>query len=89
LKTAAMLALTCADEEVRKSLASVLAPDNEGAPRSLSLSVGGKGHTLELDVKSASPSTAISTALALLRDVALFEEVWLLSRAKHGRVRRA
>jgi hypothetical protein len=83
------LVLACADAEVSESLASVLAPDNEGAPKRLLISMDRRGRLIELKIRSGSPSTALSTALALLKDAALFEEVWLLSHAKHGRVHRA
>ncbi|MDG7008196.1 MAG: hypothetical protein JRN06_08120 [Nitrososphaerota archaeon] len=68
---------------VRK-LSAVLAPDNEGLPRGLRLTMAGAGRSLRCRVESDSPSAAISTTLALMRDIALFQEVWLLSRTRRA-----
>ena len=73
--------MTCNDPEARRKLQSVLSPENEGGPRSMRLSATGVGSILRFKVGAESLQTAISTALAILRDVGLFEEVWLLS---HG-----
>ena len=81
MKPKATLALRLSNAEVRKSLGSVLAPDNEGGPRGLRLSMTGKGASMEFQVESNSPASVLSTVLALLRDIVLFQEVWLLS---HG-----
>lgn len=89
MKTTAVLKLKLEDSRARVSLLSVLAPDNQELPKGLELSVHGAGREVEFRVQSASPSTSISTVLALLRDVALFQEVWLLSRGKGGGSRRA
>ena len=89
MKSTLSLTLKLAGADVRQALASVLAPDNEGAPRGLRLSMGGKGVVMELVVDSDSASSAISTALAFLRDISLFQEVWLLSHGKPAQVQRA
>jgi len=39
---------------------------------------------LEFVVSAGSPSGSLSTILAVLRDITLFQEVWLLSRKKMG-----
>ena len=70
-----------------KSLSAVLAPDNEGLPQGMLLSMSIKGKVLELVVSAGSPSASLSTILALLRDITLFQEVWLLSREKGGMAR--
>jgi hypothetical protein len=82
LKSTLALTLKLHSVDVREGLASVLAPDNEGVPHGLRLSVGGRGAVMEFRIESDSPSTAISTILALLRDIILFQEVWLLSHGK-------
>jgi hypothetical protein len=84
MKTTAALEVRCVDDEVRRSLESTLSPDNEGGPRELRLSMKGRGRRLSFEVETDSPSTSVSTALALLRDIALFQEVWLLSRPGQG-----
>jgi len=82
MKTAIRLSIGCVDVRVRRQLASVLTPDNEGTPRGMTLKMESRGKTLEFRIASDSPSGAASTAMAVLRDVHLFEEVWLLSRAR-------
>jgi hypothetical protein len=88
LKTTATLTLEFSDARSRRSLAEVLAPDNRELPRGLSLNGGGGPKSIQLTMESESPSTSLSTALAFLRDIALFQEVWLLSHDKDGRVGR-
>ena len=88
MRSKAILALRLSSVKVRKSLESVLAPDNEGAPRGLRLSTTGKGSAMEFRAESDSPASVLSTILALLRDIALFQEVWLLSQGEGGRVQR-
>jgi hypothetical protein len=87
LKTSVTLSLTCKDSDDRRRLQSVLSPDNEGGPRSLKLSAKRVGNILEFKVGADSLPTAVSTALAILRDVSLFEEVWLLSQYGDAKVR--
>jgi len=89
LKSRAKLDLRLSGPDVGESLFSVLAPDNEGAPRGLRLSMTRRGASIGMLIESDSISTVISNLLALLRDVALFEEVWLLSHGTGGRVQRA
>jgi hypothetical protein len=89
LKSTASLTLELADESVTRALASVLAPDNEGLPHGLRLSMASEGSKMEFEVESDSPGTTLSTILALLRDIHLFQEVWLLSQGKDARVRGA
>jgi hypothetical protein len=84
LKTGVKLRFRCISSDVGKQLGSVLAPDNAAAPRGLVLSMSSMGNTVSFQMGSDSPSTALSTAMAILRDVSLFEQVWLLSRANDG-----
>ena len=87
MKTTAILTLRLKNDEVTQALSSVLAPDNEGLPRGLRLSVVAEGRTMKFEVESDSPSTTVSTILAIMRDVHLFREVWLLSHRDDARVR--
>ena len=82
MKTTIRLSIRCADAPVCGQLASVLTPDNEGAPRGMTLRMEARKENLEFRIASDSPTGAVSTAVAVLRDVLLFQEVWLLSRAK-------
>ena len=88
MKTRAALSLGLSTAKAMESLRSVLAPDNVGIPRGTRLSMEVMESTLVFDVESASASTALSTLLALLRDITLFQEVWLLSHGHGGGVRR-
>ena len=81
MRTTIRLSIRCADGHVCSQLASVLTPDNEGAPHGMTLKMGAKKETLEFRIASNSPGGAVSTAMAVLRDVLLFQEVWLLSLA--------
>jgi hypothetical protein len=89
LKTTAILTLKLKNDEATRALSSVLAPDNEGLPHGLRLSVVVEGRTMKFEVESDSPSTTVSTILAFMRDVHLFQEVWLLSHRDGARVRGA
>ena len=80
MKVTAELSLVMGDSGSVRSLSAVLAPDNEGLPRGLRLTMVGGRRSLQCRVESDSSSAAISTTLALMRDIVLFQEVWLLSR---------
>ncbi|MDE1857653.1 MAG: hypothetical protein KGI26_01110 [Thaumarchaeota archaeon] len=88
MKARAVLVVSCRDRGTQEGLASVLTPDNEGGPRGLGVSMRGRGSKLEILVEADSAATTLSTCLAFLRDVALFQEVWLLSHRKAARVQR-
>jgi hypothetical protein len=88
LKASATLTVRLSGAAEGKSLSAVLGPDNEGLPHGMFLSMATRGKILELEVSAGSPSASLSTVLALLRDITLFQEVWLLSRQKGGRVQR-
>ena len=84
MKAHAELELSCDDVETTRALMSVLSPDNEGGPRGLGISTAARGKDLVIQIAAESPVTVVSTCLAFLRDVSLFREVWLLSRAGQG-----
>jgi len=88
LKASATLTVRLSGAAEGKSLYAVLRPDNEGLPRGMNLSMSVRDKILQLVISAGSPSASLSTALALLRDITLFQEVWLLSRQKGGRVQR-
>lgn len=85
----ATLTVRLAGEGESRSLSAVLAPDNEGLPEGMRLSMTAEGRSIEFGVVSNSPSASLSTVLALLRDIALFQEVWLLSSQTGGRDQRS
>jgi len=84
LKASATLTVRLSGAPEGKSLSAVLSPDNEGLPQGMFLTMSTQGRELELVVSAGSPSVSLSTILALLRDITLFQEVWLLSREKGG-----
>ena len=84
MRTRVELRIGCRDGSTVKCLASVLAPDNEGAPRGMKLASAVEADHLTFTVESDSASSSLSTALAVLRDATLFQEVWLLSRPRRG-----
>ena len=88
MKASATLTVILTGAAQGKSLAAVLAPDNEGLPQGMLLSMAIRGNVLEVVVSAGSPSASLSTVLALLRDITLFQEVWLLSRQRGGQVQR-
>ena len=81
MKTRAVLSIGCSDIRAGRELARVLAPDNAGVPRGLNIAMNARQRAVRFDISSESPSSALSTVMAVLRDVSLFEQVWLLSRA--------
>ena len=88
MKCQADLTVSLAGETELRGLASVLAPDNRDLPRGLSLATSASGMSLKYVIASESASTCLSTTIALLRDIALFQEVWLLSEGHDARVHR-
>ena len=82
MKTTIRLSMRCLSVPVCCQLASVLTPDNEGTPHGMTLKMAANKETLEFRIESDSPTGAVSTAVAVLRDVFLFQEVWLLSRVR-------
>ena len=77
-----MLTVMCSSGEVRSKLNAVLLPDNRNAPRGLDISTSAAGRRLSFEIKSGSASQALSTSLAVLQDISLFQEIWLLSTAR-------
>ena len=88
MRASATLTVRLSGAAQGKSLSAVLVPDNQGLPQGMLLSMTTRGKVLELVVSAGSPSASLSIVLALLRDITLFQEVWLLSRQRGGRVQR-
>ena len=84
MKTRVELRVGCSGPTTLESLRSVLAPDNEGAPRGMKLTSVAEGGAMKITIDSDSASSSISTALAILKDMVLFEGVWLLSQSERG-----
>lgn len=88
MRTSVRIVVSCTDAVVGKSMRRVLAADNKGLPPGLALAMDGEGPSVGFKLHSESASTALSTSLAILRDISLFEEVWLLTRGSDARVKR-
>jgi pyoverdine/dityrosine biosynthesis protein Dit1 len=84
LRTAVRLSIRCGSISLGGKLGSVLVPDNEGFPSGLHFAMKVKEEEVKFEIESESFVTAVSTSLALLRDVSLFEQVWLLSERADG-----
>jgi hypothetical protein len=82
LKTRITLTIGCSTSQICRELARVLTPDNGSLPRGLDITMNAQEKAVRFDIASQSPSTVLSTVMAILRDVTLFEQVWLLSRPK-------
>ncbi len=88
MRALARLDLACSGADVRRSLVDVLSPDNKGVPAGMLLSMASRGNSVRVEVASESAQRVVSTCMSIAQDVALFEQVWLLSTASDGRVRR-
>jgi hypothetical protein len=84
MKVRFTLQIRCAGPAECKALEGVLTPDGKVVPKGLRLTASRTGGTLAFSGGSESPSTALSTAVSLLWDVALFNEVWLLSTRREA-----
>lgn len=80
--------VACSGVDVRRSLVDVLSPDNKVVPAGMRLSMAGLGSSVRVEVTSDSAQRAVSTCISIVQDVALFEQVWLLSTASDGTSRR-
>ena len=88
MKTKARLTLRCSDADNARSLGEVLAPDNVRVPRGQRLSMHRSSASLEFEADSDQAKSLASTLLSVLSDASLFQEVWLLSRARDAAVGR-
>lgn len=80
MRATAVLTMNCADGLTASRLCSVLKPDSGHPPKGLTTDLSHKGKKVAFGAASGSPSTSISTCLGVLRDAALFQEVWLLTQ---------
>jgi hypothetical protein len=73
------LVFVCGSREHALSLEAALSPDNKSVPKDQSFSSEVSGKELRFLISSPRPSSCISSALGLLSDADLFQEVWLLT----------
>ena len=73
------LTITCRSPEVAISLQTALSPDNKSVPKDQSFSSRTEGRKLCFVISSSKVSGCVSSALSLLMDSRLFEDVWSLT----------
>jgi hypothetical protein len=88
LKTGGRLTVRCEGAAVARQLEDVLAPDNTGVPRDQRFTMRRAGDSLVFLMESEALPPLVSTALSILSDASLFQEVWLLSRGRDTAVGR-
>ena len=88
MKSLGRLTVRCRDATLARSLGEVLAPDNTGVPKDQRFSMSRRHGSLVFTIESPGPSALLSTALSILTDATLFQEVWLLSRGQDAEVGR-
>jgi hypothetical protein len=79
-----LLRVRCRNPTTAKKLAAVLAPDNRVIPSDQRLAMTVASNSVALKVDSERTRSGFNTVRSILRDVALFREIWLISREKGG-----
>lgn len=70
------LVFECGSEEEAEALDAVLAPDNRSIPKDQEFASRRDGPNLSFRISSERASGCVSSALGLLSDARLFQEVW-------------
>ena len=73
------MALECAGEREAAALETVLAPDNHRVPKDQTFSFSRSANVLSFKVGSTRAASCFSSALSLLSDAKLFDELWSLA----------
>jgi hypothetical protein len=73
------LTITCGSPEEAVSLQTALSPDNKSVPKDQSFSSRTEGRDLSFLIRSPKVSGCISSALSILTDARLFQDVWSLT----------
>ncbi len=73
--------VSCLNPTTARRLASVLAPDNRGVPAEQRFSMKVRTRVVMFAVESEKLLSALTTIQSILRDLSLFREIWLISRA--------
>jgi hypothetical protein len=79
MSSRASLKVQCRDRGTALRLASVLLPDNGHLPNDQSLMMQERGRALNFEILSPRAGSLLSSAISLITDVGLFQEVSLLS----------
>lgn len=73
------LVITCSSAKEARALKDVLSPDNKSVPKDQTFSSALEGERLRFTIASPRASSCISSALGILGDAKLFQEVWALT----------
>jgi hypothetical protein len=76
--------MECNDTETARRLVEVLRPDNRHVPPDQTFVMSRMGEKVLFTVGSEKQTAAFATVESVLNDAALFQGVWLLSRARGG-----
>jgi hypothetical protein len=79
-----ILTVVCESASTAKKLAAVLAPDNRTVPPDQRIAMSVESRTVTLNVESERARSGFNTVRSVLRDIALFREIWLISRESGG-----
>jgi hypothetical protein len=79
MKFTIKVAFACATEREALSLERTLIPDNRSLPKDQRFESERSGSSLRFTIESPRPVSAVSSALSLLVDARLFQEVWGLA----------
>ena len=77
-----VLVVRCRDASTAKSLAAVLSPDNKAVPSDQLFSMKVLSKSVTLRVESERARSGFNTVRSVLKDAALFREIWLISSEK-------
>ena len=84
MRSSFLLRVRCRNPAVARKLADVLAPDNRVVPADQRLVMRVASNSVALRVDSERARSGFNTVRSLLRDAALFREIWLISRERSG-----
>lgn len=87
MKTRLRLTLKC-KESVATKLTEVLSPDNRSIPSDQMFAMRRAGDKVSFEIESQRLVSTFTSLDSVLSDIALFQEVWLLSRRTGGRDRK-
>jgi len=88
LNAECQVTIRCYGQFLARKLGEILAPDNVGIPKEQHFRVSRERESLVYTFESGTLASLFSTAISILRDAALFQEVWLLSRGPNAAVGR-
>jgi hypothetical protein len=79
MKLTVVVVFECAGEREASALRATLSPDNKTLPKGQELAVEQSGRTLRFVIESQRPAAGLSSALSLLSDAKLFQEIWTIA----------